>query len=97
MFNLNPNIEWLDMECIALNPNKTYTLSEVMNDRYTDLNIEPVVLDASNMLVDGYKRYLLFVRNNEQRIPIIRQRKTSKVNITMPSKNTTDRSLVKAA
>jgi hypothetical protein len=97
MFNLHPIIEWLDMECIALNPNKTYTLSEVMNDRYTDLNIEPVVLDASNMLVDGYKRYLLFVRNNEQRIPIIRQRKTSKVNITMPSKNTTDRSLVKAA
>jgi hypothetical protein len=97
MFNLHPNIEWLDMECIALNPNKTYTLSEVMNDRYTDLNIEPVVLDASNMLVDGYKRYLLFVRNNEQRIPIIRQRKTSKVNITMPSKNTIDRSLVKAA
>jgi hypothetical protein len=97
MFNLNANIEWLDIECIALNPNKTYTLSEVMNDRYNDLNIEPVVLDSSNMLVDGYKRYLLFVRNNEQRIPIIRQRKTSKVNITMPSKNTTDRSLMKAA
>jgi hypothetical protein len=97
MLNLYPNVEWLDMECIALNPNKTYTLSEVMNDKYTDLNIEPVVLDSSNMLVDGYKRYLLFVRNNEQRIPIIRQRKTSKVNITMPSKNTSDCSLVRAA
>ena len=97
MFNLYPNVEWLDMECIALNPTKTYTLSEVMNDKYTDLNIEPVVLDSSNMLVDGYKRYLLFVRNNEQRIPIIRQRKTSKVNITMPSKNTIERSLVRAA
>jgi hypothetical protein len=97
MLNLRPNIEWLDMESIALNPNKTYTLSEVMDERYTDSNIEPVVLDSSNMLVDGYKRYLLFVRNNEQRIPIIRQRKTSKVNITLPQKNTIDRSLVRAA
>ena len=65
--------------------------------QFTDLNIEPLVLDSSNMLVDGYKRYLLFVRNNEQRIPIIRQRKTSKVNITMPTKNTIERSLVRAA
>ena len=71
MFNLYPNIEWLDMECIALNPAKTYTLSEVMNDKYTDLNIEPVVLDSSNMLVDGYKRYLLFVRNCPQKTQVI--------------------------
>jgi hypothetical protein len=68
-----------------------------MDEKYTDSDIEPVVLDSSNMLVDGYKRYLLFVRNNEQRIPIIRQRKTSKVNITLPQKNTIDCSLVRAA
>lgn len=88
MFNLNPTIEWLNLDDVALNPDKVYKLSEVIDDSYTTSNIEPVLLDSKNMLIDGYKRYLLFVRMGEQRIPIKRQRKTDKIRLNLPNNTT---------
>lgn len=87
LFNLNPNLEWLDLDDVALNPDKTYKLSDIIDDRYSTSDIEPILLDSKNLLIDGYKRYLLFVRMGEKRIPINRQRKTDKIKINMPNKN----------
>ena len=86
MFKVNEYAVLFDMKRIALNPNKRYSISEVFDNRYSCSNVEPIILDSDNVIIDGYKRYLLFIRNGEKKIPIIRDSKTENINIVMPKK-----------
>jgi hypothetical protein len=77
-------MEWINIETIIIEPSTKRSLNQISRkESELDLNnIPPITIDTDGKILDGVKRYLVLMKLNYSKVPVVRENKGKKIFIT---------------
>jgi hypothetical protein len=81
-------MEWANIDSLTLDTNNRRTLNQIL-DKERELdpnNIPPIKIDMNGKIIDGIKRYLVLMKWEFEKVPVIRESKSKKVQIYYSAK-----------
>jgi hypothetical protein len=81
-------MEWVNIDSLILDTNKRRTLNQII-DKERELdpnNIPPIKIDMNGKIIDGVKRYLVLMKWEYDKVPVVKENKSRKVQISYSAK-----------
>jgi hypothetical protein len=82
-------MEWININSLILDSSSRRTLNQVIQkEKELDPdNIPPIKIDMNGKIIDGVKRYLVLMKWEVKKVPIVRESRNSKVFISYDAKS----------
>ena len=82
-------MEWVNINSLTLDSSTKRTLNQVtQKEKELDRNnIPPIKIDMNGKIVDGIKRYLVLMKWEFEKVPVVRESRNSKVFISLDAKS----------
>ena len=82
-------MEWVSINSLTLDSSSRRTLNQVIQkEKELDPNnIPPIKIDMNGKIIDGVKRYLVLMKWEVEKVPVVRDSKNSKVFISYDAKS----------
>jgi hypothetical protein len=82
-------MEWININSLTLDSSCRRTLNQVIQkEKELDPdNIPPIKIDMNGKIIDGVKRYLVLMKWEAKKVPIVRESRNSKVFISYDAKS----------
>lgn len=82
-------MEWVNINTLTLDSSCKRTLNQILQkEKELDPNnIPPIKIDMNGKIIDGVKRYLVLMKWEAEKVPVVRDRRNSKVFISFNAKS----------
>jgi hypothetical protein len=82
-------MEWVNINTLTIDSSDKRTLNQILEkERELDpTNVSPLKIDLNGKILDGVKRYLVLIKWEFTRVPVIRESKSKKVKINYAAKS----------
>ena len=82
-------MEWVNINSLTLDCLSRRTLNQVIQkEKELDPNnIPPIKIDMNGKIIDGVKRYLVLMKWEIEKVPVVRESRNSKVFISLDAKS----------
>jgi hypothetical protein len=86
--NNSYNMEWVNIESLTLDGSIKRNLNQIL-EKEKELdpnNIPPIKIDYNGKIIDGVKRYLVLMKWEYDKVPVVKENKSRKVQISYSAK-----------
>jgi hypothetical protein len=82
-------MEWVNINSLLLDSSNRRTLNQILQkEKELDPNnIPPIKIDMNGKIIDGVKRYLVLMKWEVEKVPVVRESRSSKVFISYDAKS----------